>query len=51
MSAYENVNFLVDKYGFEKIECVRNGSLKSIEEINDVLYMEIKNTLGGVRCV
>lgn len=49
MSAYENVNFLVDKYGFEKVECVRDGSLKSIEEINDVLYMEIKNALGGVK--
>ena len=45
LSAYENVNFLVDKYGFERIECVKGNSLKSIEEINDILYKKIINDL------
>ena len=45
MSAYENVNFLVDKYGFDRIECVKESSLKSIEEINDILYKKITKDL------
>lgn len=47
MSAYENVNFLIKNYGFERIECVEDNKLKSIEEINNDLYKRIKNNLGG----
>ena len=49
MSAYENVNFLVDKYGFDRIECVKENSLKSIEEINDILYKKITKDLRRKR--
>ena len=40
-SAYENVRFLTENYGFERIECTDEGKLKSIEEINDMLLERI----------
>lgn len=45
MNAYSNVEFLTEKYGFKRIECVENENLKTIEEINDILYENIKKYL------
>lgn len=43
--AYDNIEFLVKNCGFERIECTRGDALKSIEEINDILYEKIKEEL------
>lgn len=43
--AYDNIEFLVENCGFERIECTRGDALKSIEEINDILYEKIKEEL------
>ena len=43
--AYENVKFLYENCGFERIECTDGESLKSIEEINDMLYEKVKAEL------
>ncbi len=33
--SYENARFVADRFGFKKIDCTRDGKLKSIEEISD----------------
>ncbi len=33
--SYENARFVADRFGFTKIDCTRDGKLKSIEEISD----------------
>ena len=35
-----------DYLHIQKIECVRNGKLRPKEEINDILYYEIKKVLS-----
>ena len=46
--AYANVDFLVKNCGFERIECVRDGKLKSIDEINEMLHERIVEELKNV---
>ncbi len=41
LSAYKNSMYLIDKYSWEKVNCVKGGTLKSIEEINKDLYSKI----------
>ena len=36
---------LVELYGFDKIECVRDGEIRSIEDINDELILKLKRKL------
>lgn len=45
---YENAMYLIKNYGWEDIDCVKNESeLKSIEEINDILYKKIISCLNS----
>lgn len=44
---YDNAMYLIEHYGWENIDCVKNESeLKSIEEINDILYEKIISYLN-----
>ncbi len=36
--SYENALYLVEKYNWEKIECSTENGIKSLEEINQILY-------------
>ena len=36
---------LVELYGFDKIECVRDGEIRTIQDINDELILKLKRKL------
>ena len=36
---------LVELYGFDKIECVRDGKIRTIQDINDELILKLKRKL------
>ena len=36
--SYENALYVAKKCGWNVIECVKNGKLRSIEDINDEIY-------------
>ena len=33
--SYENARFVADRFGFTRIDCTKDGKLKSIDEISD----------------
>lgn len=43
--SYENAIMLCEKYSWERIHCDKNGVMRSIKEINDELYDNIKKHL------
>lgn len=36
--SYDNAMYVAKKWGWQVIECVKNGKLRSIEDINDEIY-------------
>lgn len=45
--SYENACFISKKYSWEEVECVNieNNNLRTIEEINEEMYIKVKNKL------
>ena len=43
--SYENACYIAQKYGWTVISCVRDGEIRSIEDINDELYEIVKKGL------
>lgn len=37
-SSYKNAFYVADKFGWEKISCVKNSEIKTIDAINDEIY-------------
>ena len=47
VKSYNNSIELVDRYGWKRISCVKEGNIKAIEEINQEIYENIKDTLNN----
>ena len=43
--SYDNACFVAEKYGWKRIKCVQNGKVRSIDDIADEIYNEVKNVL------
>ncbi len=43
--SYDNACFVADKYGWTKISCVKEGKIRSIEEINNELFEIVKGVI------
>lgn len=41
----ENAQYIVNKYGWSKIDCVSEGVLRSIEDIHNEVYSKVKEVL------
>lgn len=39
---YDNSLYVANKYNFERVECSKNGELRSIEDISDEVYSLVK---------
>jgi len=44
-SSYNNACNIADKYGWRSISCVKDGSLKSVDEIHQEVYKVIKKVI------
>jgi len=44
-NVYDIYNFFSEKFGWKKIECAREEAIKSVEEIGDMVYNEVKKIL------
>lgn len=42
---YENSLYIADKYDWKKIECIKDNSLRSIENIHEEIYENIKGII------
>ncbi len=42
---YENSLYIADKYGWKKIECIKDNYLRSIESIHEEIYENIKGII------
>lgn len=40
--SYENAVYVSERFGWKRISCVRDGEVRSIEDINDEIYKVIK---------
>lgn len=40
--SYDNANYLVNKYKWEKISCIENSRIKAIEDIHNDIYAALK---------
>lgn len=47
--AYSMANYVSDKYKWNRISCVENDSIKSIDEIHNEIYNVVKEDLGELR--
>lgn len=45
LKSYNNACWVADKYNWHKINCVKNGDLKSIQEIHEEIYKIVKRNL------
>lgn len=45
LTSYKNAVFCAEKYGWRKIQCYRDGKLRTIEDIHDDIYKEVKKIL------
>ncbi|GAA3645448.1 dTMP kinase [Asaccharospora irregularis] len=43
--SYDNSLYIVDKYNWKKINCVKNNNLRSIEDIHEEVYELVKNII------
>ncbi len=43
--SYENACYIAKKYGWTVVSCVKEGKIRSIEDINDELYEIVKSAL------
>jgi len=43
--SYDNACFVAEKYGWKRIKCAQNGKVRSIDDIADEIYNEVKNVL------
>ncbi|UMZ75238.1 dTMP kinase [Natranaerofaba carboxydovora] len=41
--SYNNALYIADKYNWEKINCVKNNELMTIDEINELIYKKSKD--------
>lgn len=42
---YKTGSYYCDKLNMFRVECVKNGKLKSVKEINNIIFNEIKNCI------
>lgn len=45
--SYENALFAAKRYNWKIISCVKNGSIRTIEDIHDEIYNTVKGLLPG----
>ena len=45
IKTYENARFIADNYGFITVDCVRNGALRSIEDIHNEICRTVKENI------
>lgn len=43
--AYNAACYVADKYGWNTIECIRNGKMRSIDDIHEEIYREIEKDI------
>ena len=43
--SYENAKFIAKKYGWKIIDCVKNGEMRSIEDIHEEIFSYVKELL------
>lgn len=41
IDSYNNACYIADKYNWDKIQCVENGSIKTIDEIHEKIYISL----------
>lgn len=44
--SYENSIYISERYDWQKVECVRNGKLRTIEDISEEIYGKVKSKIG-----
>ena len=42
---FEAIDYIADKYNWHKIDCCKDGKLRSIEDINDEIFNKIINRI------
>ncbi|MGM0639931.1 MAG: dTMP kinase [Thermotogota bacterium] len=47
LNTYNNALYVSSKYDWERIICVKNGKMKSIQEINDEIYYKAKELINS----
>jgi dTMP kinase len=45
-AAYESGCYMVEKYNWDRINCVKNGEIRSIEDIHDEVYSKIRKEIS-----
>lgn len=45
--SYKNAMYIIERYKWIKIDCVKNGNLKSIDEIHDLVYSKVTNQIDN----
>ncbi|MFC0892253.1 MULTISPECIES: dTMP kinase [Clostridium] len=43
--SYENALYISDRYNWNKVSCVQNGKIKSVDEVHKDIYFLVKNIL------
>ena len=43
--SYENSLYIADKYNWKKIDCVKDGQLRTIEDIHEEIYNIVKQSI------
>ena len=43
--SYTSSQHVIDKYGWVRVNCIRDGRLRSIEDINDEIYLKVTELL------
>lgn len=46
IKSYNNACFISDKYNWKKVDCVADGGLRTIEEIGEEVYINIKKRIA-----
>lgn len=48
--SYDNSLYISDKYDWNKINCVENNELRSIDSIHEEIYQTVINTIKSMEC-
>ena len=43
--SYNNALYIANKYNWKKINCVKDGTLRSIDDIHDEIYNIVKQSI------
>ncbi len=46
--SYNNSLHIADRYGWNKVNCVRDNELRSVEDIHEEIYQIVKNTIESM---